>query len=587
MQKENLQIAKPIILFVLFLMASAVVFYLPFFGKWRLTIFSILILGLLLSISLLGRCRITSKEEKKLQLAEQKVREREQLFSRFINTAHVPIVMANVNGTIEFLNKKFQEVYGYTLQDISSMDDWIEKAYPDENIRKEIREAWQSKLEAAIINSTPLSSLERTITCKDGSTKDVIFSYTIVDDRVVILLNDNTEHNRLMRAEQELEKKQSRGKKMEAIGLMAGGVAHDLNNILSGVISYPELLLLELPEDSPMRETILSIQKSGQRAAAVVADLLTVARGVASTREVKNINTIVQNYLESPECKQLKSQHENISCNSEFDPNVSHISCSPVHIEKCLMNLIINAAEAISEKGSIYISTRNHHVGSVESKRLNIKEGEYAVLSVRDTGKGIPREDIEHIFEPFYTKKKMGRSGTGLGLAVVWNTLEDHGGTIRVESSNNGSLFELYFPATSEALTIDAENKDHEELKGNGESVLVVDDEFHQRDIASKILKAFGYRVDSVGSGEEAVEYLKDKSVDLVLLDMLMGPNMNGRQTYEEIVKIHPGQKAVIVSGFSQNDEVKKARKLGAEGFLKKPYSMEQLASAVLKELQK
>jgi signal transduction histidine kinase/ActR/RegA family two-component response regulator len=495
--------------------------------------------------------------------------------------------MANVNGTIEFLNKKFQEVYGYTLQDISSMDDWIEKAYPDENIRKEIREAWQSKLEAAIINSTPLSSLERTITCKDGSTKDVIFSYTIVDDRVVILLNDNTEHNRLMRAEQELEKKQSRGKKMEAIGLMAGGVAHDLNNILSGVISYPELLLLELPEDSPMRETILSIQKSGQRAAAVVADLLTVARGVASTREVKNINTIVQNYLESPECKQLKSQHENISCNSEFNPDVSHISCSPVHIEKCLMNLIINAAEAISEEGSIYISTRNQHVTGTEAKKLNIEEGEYAVLSVRDTGKGIPREDIEHIFEPFYTKKKMGRSGTGLGLAVVWNTMEDHGGTIRAESSNNGSLFELYFPATSEALTTDAENKDHEELKGNGESILVVDDEFHQRDIASKILKAFGYRVDSVGSGEEAVEYLKDKSVDLVLLDMLMGPNMNGRQTYEEIVKIHPEQKAVIVSGFSQNDEVKKARKLGAEGFLKKPYSMEQLASAVLKELQK
>ncbi|MBW1791550.1 MAG: response regulator, partial [Deltaproteobacteria bacterium] len=109
----------------------------------------------------------------------------------------------------------------------------------------------------------------------------------------------------------------------------------------------------------------------------------------------------------------------------------------------------------------------------------------------------------------------------------------------------------------------------------------------HQRDIASKILKAYGYRVNSVGSGEEAMEYLKNKSVDLVLLDMLMGPNMNGRQTYEEIVKIHPGQKAVIVSGFSQNDEVKKARKLGAEGFLKKPYSMEQLASAVLKELQK
>jgi PAS domain S-box-containing protein len=557
------------------------------FGKWWLIIFSILIIGLLFYVSLRVRCRITSREEKKLQLAEQKVLEKEQFFSRFMNTAHVPIAMININGTIEFLNEKFQETYGYTLSDISSMNDWFENAYPDENIRREIRESWQARLEATITDSAPLPFQERTITCKDGSTKDVIFSYTLIDDRVVVLPNDITEHNKLMRAEKELLQKQSRAKKMEAIGLMAGGVAHDLNNILSGVISYPELLLLQLPGDNPMRETILAIQKSGHRAAAVVADLLTVARGVTSVREIKNINTIIQNYLESAECRKLKSQYENISWNTEFYPDLSHVSCSPIHIEKCLMNLIINAAEAIDEEGGVYISTRNQHLGSTESERLNLGEGEYVVLSVRDTGNGIPQEDLEHIFEPFYTKKKMGRSGTGLGLAVVWNTLEDHGGTITVKSSSKGTLFDLYFPTSREALTTDAAKKEHDVLKGNGEHILVVDDEPHQRDIASKILSAFGYRVDSVSSGEEAVEYLKNNKVDLVLLDMLMGPNMNGRETYKEIVKIYPRQKAVISSGFSQNDEVKKAQKLGAEGFIKKPYSMEQLANSILKELRK
>ena len=377
-----------------------------------------------------------------------------------------------------------------------------------------------------------------------------------------------------------------KAEKMEAIGLMAGGVAHDLNNILSGIVSYPELLLMKLDKDSELRQLIEAIQESGKRAAAVVSDLLTVARGVAAARETANLNTLIGEYLDSPECRKLRSLHPNVTCSMELEPELLNISCSPVHIMKCLMNLVTNGAEAIlSGEGCITISTRKQYVEKAIVGNELMERGEYVVLSVSDTGSGIPEKDVNRIFEPFYSKKVMGRSGTGLGLAVVWNTVEDHGGGITVDSSDKGTTFELYFPATREDLAVQPESISLDELKGNHEKILVVDDEPQQRDVATQMLTSLNYHTHSVGSGEEAVAYLQENSVDLVILDMIMDPGMNGRHTYEHITKLYPGQKAIIVSGFSINEEVKKAQKLGAGQFVRKPYTMNQLGAAVMQNL--
>ncbi len=245
------------------------------------------------------------------------------------------------------------------------------------------------------------------------------------------------------------------------------------------------------------------------------------------------------------------------------------------------MNLITNAAEAIDQSGSITVETTSFLSDLQWSEEHELEARTYIILTIKDTGTGISEKDLEHIFEPFYTKKEMGRSGTGLGLAVVWNTMEDHGGKVFVNSSKQGTRFQLYFPANNDPPPSQIHNRQQDEVMGNNEHILVVDDDPTLRDLASKMLKNLGYNVDSVCSGESAVHYLKDTPVDIVILDMLMDPGINGRQTYQEILKLYPTQKALIVSGFSESADVKATLKLGAGGFIKKPYSMSELGQAV------
>jgi PAS domain S-box-containing protein len=384
-----------------------------------------------------------------------------------------------------------------------------------------------------------------------------------------------------------LQAQLERARKMEAIGLLAGGVAHDLNNILSGIVSYPELLLLQIPADSALRKPLIAIHESGKRAAAVVSDLLTVARGVASIRETADLNHLILEYLCSPEHLEVQSSHMHITCRKDLDPNLAHISCSPIHIKKCILNLVINAMEAIDHEGILTISTRNREIVWSAEANAGIQPGQYAVLSLSDTGHGIKEEDLGHIFEPFYTKKTMGKSGTGLGLAVVWNSVQDHGGTITVESSRQGTTFHLFFPATDQQISVRGRNATLEELRGDGESVLAVDDEPQQLDITKRILKTLNYDAHCVQSGEEAVAFMEKGRADLILLDMIMTPGINGLQTYERILQHHPGQKAIIVSGFAESSNVRMAQSLGVQGFIKKPFSIEQLGQAIKDELER
>lgn len=401
----------------------------------------------------------------------------------------------------------------------------------------------------------------------------------------VRVARDITEQKTAQIERNKVAKQLRKAEKMEAIGLMAGGVAHDLNNILSGVVSYPEILLHQLSREDEMYEHIQFIHDSGKRAAAVVEDLLTVARGVATVREIKSLNDLIENYLESIEFKNIQSLHPDVVLHSKLEASLWNVDCSPVHIQKMLMNLITNGIEAIDSKGSVLVSTANQ---IIEPNDLvpPVDSGKYVVLTVHDTGTGIAKHDLEKIFEPFYTKKTMGRSGTGLGLAVVWNIVTDHGATIDVSSDSNGTTFTLYFPASSKEKPVSKTDIDMISLGGTG-SVLVVDDEKDQRLIASQMLESLGYSTKSVSSGEAAVKYMQDNSVDLVILDMIMETGMNGHQTYEEILKICPGQKAIIVSGFSESDDVKASLKLGAGGYVGKPYSMVQLGQAVQAELLK
>ena len=402
-----------------------------------------------------------------------------------------------------------------------------------------------------------------------------------------VLLQNEIRHRKEAQQEQKvLQEKLQKDTKMKTVGLMAGGDAHDLNNILSGIVTYPELLLSQLPKDSGLRESVKLIRDSGKRAAEVVDNLLTISRDASTAKRICDLNSLVDEFLRTPECKKIQNDHQGVEIVDHLNPALWNMNCSPMHIRKCLMNLVLNGCEATKSGGRVTISCRNETLQGLLSNNLEAAPGDYVVLIVSDTGSGIKEKDLENIFEPFYTRKVMGKSGSGLGLAVVWNSVQQHKGTIVVKSDSDGTVFELYFPATKEKAFIRKKTKvDIRELFGNGEKILVVDDELLQREIGINLLKSLKYDCIAVSSGEGAIDYLQKHSVDLVLLDMGMEPGLNGRQTYERIIADNPEQKTIMVSGFSFPEEMKKIRDLGVTVFVKKPYSIRELGEAIRKTL--
>ncbi|MEJ2167031.1 MAG: ATP-binding protein [Desulfobacterales bacterium] len=387
---------------------------------------------------------------------------------------------------------------------------------------------------------------------------------------------------------QELQKKLQRAQKMEAIGTLAGGVAHDINNVLSGIVSYPDLLLLQIPEEDPMRDSLLTIKKSGEKVAAIVQDLLTLTRRGVVASELVNFNDIIASYQESPEYEKMLLYHPQVNVATELEKDLLNIEGSTIHLSKTIMNLVSNAAEAMPEGGTILIRTENRHYDKPTRHFDHVAEGDYIVVTVSDSGIGIPEDDLEKIFEPFYTKKKMGRSGTGLGMAVVWGTVKDCQGFIDVQSTEGkGTTFTLHFPATRKQPVQTRAPLSLEDYKGRGESILVVDDVEEQRQIAAKILVELGYTVNTVSSGEQAIEHVRQKSEDLLILDMIMAPGMDGLDTCKQILQIYPEQKIIIASGFSETQRVKEAQKLGVGAYLQKPFTIENLALAVKAQLSK
>ncbi len=404
---------------------------------------------------------------------------------------------------------------------------------------------------------------------------------------VLIHALDITERKSEEVQRQELEERLKRAQKMEAIGTLAGSVAHDLNNILGSIVGYPDLLLTEIPEDSALRRPLNVIKDSGQRAAAIVQDMLTLARRGVAVRDVIDLNDIVCGYAESPEIEDLKSANPGVELFVNTTEAPMNIKGSAHHLGKILMNLVANAAEAMPEGGSLGITTERRYVDVPINGYETIPEGEYMVLSVSDVGVGISEEDLKKIFEPFYTKKVMGRSGTGLGMAVVWGSVKDHEGFIDVTSAEGlGSRFDIYLPATREEKSEKGGSGQMEEIRGS-ESVLVVDDVPEQREIASHMLRSLGYAVDTAATGEEAVAHLKRSSVDIVVLDMVMDPGLDGLETYRQMLEIHPAQRAIIASGYSETSRVRSARRLGAGPYVKKPYLIETLGRAVRAELDR
>jgi PAS domain S-box-containing protein len=489
-------------------------------------------------------------------------------------------------GRFKYVNLKIAETLGY------GRDELINDIRPEEIIFPNDRPVVERNQRARTSGEMPILHFEfRVVTRKREIRQVEVYSAQTTYQGKPALIGtvlDITERKSLEEERRELTERIHRSEKMEALGLLAGSVAHDLNNVLGVLVGYSELLLLKTDTSDPAIRYISNIIKSSERAAAIVNDLLTLARRGVHTSEVINLNDVITEYQSTPEYEKLCAFHPAVRITTRLDADLPNIMGSSVHLGKSVMNLVSNGAEAMPNGGVLTIQTSRHCLEKPMNGFEVVNEGDYAVLSVTDEGTGITREDMKRIFEPFYTKKVMGRSGTGLGLMVVWGTVKDHNGYIDLHTKEGeGTTFSLYFRVTEESISAKPDFRPPSEYMGGKESILVVDDVEEQREMAAQMLAELNYAVVTAACGEEALDYLKKHDMDLILLDMIMDPGMDGLDTYRKIREIRQSQKVILVSGFTETDRVKQAQMLGAGAFVRKPYVMERLGREIRKELDR
>ena len=362
--------------------------------------------------------------------------------------------------------------------------------------------------------------------------------------------------------------------------MLAGGVAHDLNNIIGPIMAYPDLIKMNLSDGKPVGKELDTIASSAQRAAHVISDLLALTRRGKYKMEPIDLNDLITEYQVSAEYSSTGTLYAKVKPNFQLSEDRLLFKGSEAHIPKVIMNLVNNAFESMPEGGVLSVKTYPIIVEDGELSDKNIPQGRYNLLTIEDQGEGIAKQNLSKIFDPFFTTKmKSGNNGTGLGLSVVYNVLKDHGALIDVESEVGiGTKFSIYFPRIDETKQTTSELSLDSKSSGN---IFVVDDRKEQREIASLLLSNLGYKVESAGSGQEAIKYLNNNDTDLVWLDMILEDDMDGLDTYKEIIKIKPGQKTIIVSGYSETDRVKEAEKLGVNGFMQKPYKLDDIKKII------
>lgn len=423
----------------------------------------------------------------------------------------------------------------------------------------------------------------------DGSTFPAEVSLNRMDigeeTFLLAIVRDITERKQAEQEHQALREQLERAERMKSLAVLAGGVAHDLNNMLGPLVGYPELILRKLDEASPLRRKIQRIEDSAREAADVIQDLLTLARRGRYEMEPINLNTVVKTYFDSPAFEGLRRRSAPIELNINLSEDLPRISGSASHLGKVVMNLVVNALDAMPDGGILTIETSHHHYDRLLGGYGKIQSGEYVTLSVQDTGKGIDPEHLDKIFEPYFSKKAMGSSGSGLGLSVVYGVVKDHRGYYDVLSEpGRGTRFVVYFPVCYE-ISEQSCDVDDSDLTGS-ERVLIVDDSPQQREVAEALISSLGYEATVVENGHEALEFLGRQSVDLVVLDMIMEKGFDGLDTYRELIKVQPGCPVVIVSGFSATERVAEMQRMGAGPYVKKPYTIKIIGRALRQALQ-
>lgn len=519
-----------------------------------------------------NQARQLQKELSERKRFEKALIKSEERFHDLFDNAPDIYLILDPNGVVTALNKRGLITLGYLDNEIVGKP--VSKfIYPDDLVKAE------QVLTKIQKTGAPPENIEARFLHKSGAIVWVSKEFSLMKNEdgklqsIRVICRDITKAKRL---QQELE----RAQRLEAAGRLAGQIAHDFNNLLGPLAAYPSLIRADLPADHPALELVDEIESAAKKIAEINQQLLALGRRGHYQMELIDLNDTVERVLAS-----LKFPKE-IQIKKTLGPDLFFIKGGGAQLTRVLSNILINAKEAIQGAGVITIKTGNVYLDEPLQGYKTIERGEYVRVEISDTGMGIPPEYLDKIFDPFFTTKTTDRMrGSGLGLSVVHSIVEDHKGYITVNTSpGKGATFSLYFPVERDTEMAATEKVVH--LKGGDESILIVDDDPMQRRVTSQLLKHLGYRTYSVASGEEAIEFVKNKPVDLLILDMVMD-GMDGTETYENILKIHPNQRAIVLSGFAKSKRVQKALQLGAADFVPKPISLHTLASGVRKALER
>ena len=505
----------------------------------------------------------------------EKLRSREAGYRTLINASLNAAFLVDLHGTILVANERGANRLGFTPTDIAGRN--FQDLLPEEvvNLRKEmgIKAVIEGKLvqfEDKDENGSIYEHQFYPVLNEDGEVNQLaIYSVDITDRRA-----SEDERKRLQAQLQQAQK-------MEAIGTLAGGIAHDFNNLMMAIQGNVSLVLLNMPPTHAHYEPLKNIEKGIRKGADLTAKLLGYAR--KGKYEIKPIDL---NWLVKEISETFGRMRKDITIESELSENLSGIMADKGQLEQILLNLFVNAADAMPDGGTLTIKTRNVTHESIPTDLYRANPGMYVQLAVTDTGTGMPREVQERIFDPFFTTKKMGR-GTGLGLASAYGIVKSHKGYIEVESTvGQGSTFYIYVPA-SKREPQEIHEESHRVSTGSG-TLLLVDDEQNVLTVTSQILTRSGYTVIEAKSGREAVEHYsrKQDEIDLVLLDMVM-PEMGGGEVYDSLKALNPEVKVLLASGYSLEGQAREIMKRGCDGFIQKPFSLIELVDRVKSILER
>ncbi|MBW1847360.1 MAG: PAS domain S-box protein [Deltaproteobacteria bacterium] len=420
---------------------------------------------------------------------------------------------------------------------------------------------------------------------KDGDTVEIeisVYPIKIKSQDVILgIARDITERKQAEEKRKKLELQLGQAQKMESIGTLAGGVAHDFNNLLMSIQGKTAVMLHNLDEDHTLYDQLKNIEQLIQSGSEVTSQLLGFAREGKLNVKPEDLNKLVKN-----SSKMFASAKKEIKVHRKYQKNVWAVEIDKNQIDQVLLNLFVNASQAMSKGGDLYIETKNVMLDEVYVKSYLVKPGRFVKMSFKDTGIGMDEATLQKIFDPFFTTKDVD-TGTGLGLASAYGIIKNHNGIINAYSEKGvGSTFNIYLPVTDKKVIEDIKPKDRIE-KGT-QTILFIDDEQRVMEAGKDMLEFLGYQVITAASGKEAIEAYrkKNKMIDLVILDMIL-PEMDGSEIYGKLKDINSNVKVLLSSGFTQNEQAIKILDKGCNGFIQKPFTLEQLSQKISEILRK